>query len=428
MRERIVPSSPRELADLVRDALLHLYDHGYLLRHPLARMAAGTAGGGAEIRGKQLLQTLLDAIEAFRPGPGTPADSRAWRHFRLLELRYVGGVSAGDVIARLDISKSQYQRDHAGALEALAMLLWDRWQLGSPESEPAAAADSREALALSEANDLVIQMNPDYVDLGELLSELLALLQAVAVENRSTLVLDARPGPVRIHGDRVALRLTFLGLLNAALGRGLGGTVTVSVDCSEASVCVNLEAAPGKRQVSQSPAPIGNDPELEVSRRLVEAMGGEFAVETSDGSTAWRARVALRIAQRPVVLVVDNHPDFLDLVRRYLAETDWRVASARDVLQGQRLAVELRPHAIVLDVMMPGQDGWDLLLALKTRPETRLIPVIICSVLYEPQVARALGAMQYLAKPIRQSDLLAALAPLDPDKRGPALADLPRQR
>jgi CheY-like chemotaxis protein len=156
-------------------------------------------------------------------------------------------------------------------------------------------------------------------------------------------------------------------------------------------------------------------------------MGGDLAIKAPDSLATWKARVTFRVAQPPVLLVVDNHPDFVELVRRFLAETDWRVASAPDVAQGQQLALEQKPGAILLDVMMPGQDGWDLLLALKSQPETRHIPVIICSVLYEPQVARALGATSYLAKPIRQPDLLEALASLDPSRPGSVLADLPRR-
>src|SRR5260221_2819538 len=119
MDDVTLPSSPQELEELVRDALLHLYDQGYLLRHPLARLVDVSAGSGAAIRAKRLVQTLLDAIEAFRPTPGTPADSRAWRHYHLFEARYLEWSSAGDVIGRLDISKTQSQRDHAAQLEAV---------------------------------------------------------------------------------------------------------------------------------------------------------------------------------------------------------------------------------------------------------------------------------------------------------------------
>jgi CheY-like chemotaxis protein len=399
---------PAEFEELVRDVLLHLYDAGYLMSHPLAQHVDVAPGSGATARGKRLLQAMLDAIEAFRPAPGAPADARARRVYRLLELRYIGGLSASDVMARLDISKSQYQRDHAHALESLALALWDRWDRGQKGPHQSPEPESRESLALTEVEQLTGQMNPDYVDLAELLDGLLRLMHPIAEENGVALTLQTGPALPTVRGDRVALRQVFLGLLNAALGCGVGGAIEIAIGQARGTIVVTLSAqAPKAAEV----IPLARGPELEVARRFVEALGGELVVELPTVAGPWRARVTLPISRRPIVLVVDNHPDFVDLVARYLGEGDWQVVGAEDVRRGQALALELRPTVVLLDVMMPGQDGWDMLLALRARPETKPIPVIICSVLYEPQVARALGAATYLAKPISQTDLLQALAP-----------------
>jgi CheY-like chemotaxis protein len=79
-----------------------------------------------------------------------------------------------------------------------------------------------------------------------------------------------------------------------------------------------------------------------------------------------------------------------------------------------KLARELAPVAVALDVMMPTQDGWEVLQSLKNDPTTRNIPVIICSVLDDPELAYSLGAAAYLHKPVTQADLLSALAALEP--------------
>jgi CheY-like chemotaxis protein len=70
---------------------------------------------------------------------------------------------------------------------------------------------------------------------------------------------------------------------------------------------------------------------------------------------------------------------------------------------------QLQPEVIILDVMMPGIDGWELLQRLKTLRETQLIPVIICSVINDPELAFALGASQYVPKPVTREALLRAL-------------------
>ncbi|MBI2939588.1 MAG: response regulator [Chloroflexi bacterium] len=467
--------SATEFEQLVRDALLHLYDAAYLQTHPLAQLVDAPPGNSAVLRGKVLLQTLLDTIDSLHPAPATPTDSRAWRSYRLLELRYIEGLTAGEVVVQLAISKTQYQRDHARALDAVASLLRDRWQIRErrapeqpspsvtratirltagppladapglgphpsplPQGEGGAFShgeragvrdvppdpESRESLALAETERLAAQMNPDYVDLTSALTDLVALLQRMSQENRTTVSLQARPNLPPIYGDRVALRQILLGLLNTALERGAGGRLDVSLDLIGRGIAVALSASAADVMSSTDQAGRAGL-EVEVARRLVVALGGTLEVESPDRPGSWSARVVLPVAPCPTILVMDNQPDFIGLVARYLAEHGWEVVGAPDVRQAESLALGLRPTVILVDVMMPGQDGWDLLLALKARPETRCIPVIVCSVLYEPQVARALGAVAYLAKPISQAALLGALAPYRPGSRQPSAISLP---
>jgi Amt family ammonium transporter len=73
------------------------------------------------------------------------------------------------------------------------------------------------------------------------------------------------------------------------------------------------------------------------------------------------------------------------------------------------LTQELLPDVIVLDVMMPGMHGWEVLQRIRNHPQTAQIPVIICSVVNNPELAQALGASTFLPKPIRQEDVLTAL-------------------
>jgi CheY-like chemotaxis protein len=77
--------------------------------------------------------------------------------------------------------------------------------------------------------------------------------------------------------------------------------------------------------------------------------------------------------------------------------------------QALALAAELQPRLILLDLMLPHQDGWDILQAFQNSPATRPIPIIICSVLNEPELALALGASDYITKPVSQVTLLAVL-------------------
>ncbi len=112
----------------------------------------------------------------------------------------------------------------------------------------------------------------------------------------------------------------------------------------------------------------------------------------------------------PLVLVVEDDPRAANLMRVQLQSQGYRVAFARTAEEGLIRAAELHPAALVLDIILPGMDGWDMMARLKDRPDTRHIPVVIVSITDEAQRGFALGASQVLVKPVTQGDLLAALA------------------
>jgi CheY-like chemotaxis protein len=119
--------------------------------------------------------------------------------------------------------------------------------------------------------------------------------------------------------------------------------------------------------------------------------------------------VHLPIAQ-PTVLVVDDNEDVLELMGRYLTSLHYRFATASTAEEAFDQARCLQPYAITLDLMMPDRDGWALLQILLNDPETRHIPLIVCSVLRQKGLALSLGATAFLQKPVSQQALLAVLA------------------
>ena len=112
-----------------------------------------------------------------------------------------------------------------------------------------------------------------------------------------------------------------------------------------------------------------------------------------------------------LVLVIDDDPAVQDVMRRFLAKEGFRVATAAGGEEGLRLARDLQPDAITLDVMMPGLDGWAVLTALKGDSATAAIPVVMLTMLDDRSLGYALGAADYLTKPIDRERLVAALAP-----------------
>ena len=109
------------------------------------------------------------------------------------------------------------------------------------------------------------------------------------------------------------------------------------------------------------------------------------------------------------VLVIDDDPTQRDLIHRFLVREGFRVRSASSGEEGLRLARQLRPIAITLDVMMPGMDGWSVLMALKDDMHLRDIPVIMLTMVDDPKRGFTLGAADYATKPVNHARLAQIL-------------------
>jgi CheY-like chemotaxis protein len=116
------------------------------------------------------------------------------------------------------------------------------------------------------------------------------------------------------------------------------------------------------------------------------------------------------VRQRQMILVIDDNPDAVALLERYVTGTPYEIVPAYEADEGFRLAQNLMPGWIVLDIMLPRVDGWKMLQNLKSHPRTHAIPVMVCSVLENPDLALSLGADAYLHKPPDRVRFLESLA------------------
>jgi signal transduction histidine kinase/CheY-like chemotaxis protein len=172
---------------------------------------------------------------------------------------------------------------------------------------------------------------------------------------------------------------------------------------------------------------------LAISRRLCRIMGGDITVESELGKgSTFTLRLPARVqpvqqgaAEPPatladqetlepapesrVVLVIDDDPSVRDLMVRFLAREGFHVVTAARGEDGLRLARQHRPAVITLDVLMPGTDGWAVLSTLKADPELASIPVVMCSMVDDKSMGYALGAADFLVKPVDRIRLEAVL-------------------
>lgn len=141
-------------------------------------------------------------------------------------------------------------------------------------------------------------------------------------------------------------------------------------------------------------------------------------VQTNEAAVLQRAEhdvEARETSLGPLVLVIENDPKAANLLRIYLTEAHYRVAIVQDGAEGLESARQLRPIAILLDVLLPKVDGWTVLTQLKASPETREIPILVVSIVDEKTKGFALGAAEYLVKPIQKEELLGKLSAVWPE-------------
>jgi CheY-like chemotaxis protein len=150
-----------------------------------------------------------------------------------------------------------------------------------------------------------------------------------------------------------------------------------------------------------------------VGRHLLEEPGGTVELGQAQPDGGGRSFELFVAVLPPVplskVLVVDDNPDVVALFRRFLHDQPYRLFQATSALSASRMALDLRPDVIILDVVIPAQDGWDILRQLRSQPTLRDTPVVVCSVLPEQALAMSLGVADFLAKPVTRDRLIAML-------------------
>jgi CheY-like chemotaxis protein len=393
------PQLPIDAADferLVREALVNLHDQAGLATHPFAALvvAGPPKGGQAATRADLLRRVLLNAIERLRPLPETERKPGApeWRPYQLLHGRYVEGLSLLQLQAQLSLSERQLRREHSRAIEAVAQQLRDTLFPGVA------------AVPADEAASPTFPVNVAALDLLDLLGGVIDTLRRRAESDGARFDMTLPSTRLRVVSDRVVLRQVLLSLLNFALDMRSEGLVRLALEVDGARVLVRVEF-----RVDEG-APLDDQRGLDHACfwcEQIDAVLLEGLERPAQG--LGRLTLSLPSADQPLLLVVDDQESALRLYQRYLAHTGLKVTGVRDGSEVLDLARRLQPLAIMLDVMMPHMDGWEVLQGLKADPGTRRIPVIVCSVWEEPELASSLGATGFLAKPIKQSDLLAAL-------------------
>ena len=297
--------------------------------------------------------------------------------------------------------------------------------------------------------DLVLESFP----IATLISDVVHTVEALASKNGNRIVVNCPDAVGSMYADQIRVRQALMNLVSNATKFTSNGTVTVSAARELTADGERVEFAVADTGIGISPDQLaklfmefsqadssttrkygGTGLGLAISRRFCQMMGGDISVESElgrgskfviklpvhvgDAETqartpeASRLRVTGSFQQAPLILVVDDDPTVREVVGRYLLREGFTFAEADGGREGLRLARELNPAAITLDITMPDLDGWTVLAAIKGDPALADIPVILLTIVDEKNWGFALGASEYLVKPIDRDKLIRVLRQL----------------
>jgi CheY-like chemotaxis protein len=399
-----------QFAGSLADAYEHLYDIVYLRTHPVTAIAAAQPDVQHNQREPawRAHHALIEAIQQLNPEGRAPTLSKTWRKHRLMLLRYIEGLSPQEVADALSISRRQFYRVQDEALQALAEMLWPN--AGLP-TNPENKADRSELLRAEVERH---KRDGKPISLTRVTESALALLHARLAQHRVTPRLIWAESLPALDVDEKLFRQLLLSVMDHLVERAHNATLEIAAQADASTVQIRLCVNP---PVQLSASAWAHTREQVQAFKELAALNQVQLDWVREGETLYGFALQRAVgnatanAQR-VVLAVDDNADILELYRRYLAPCGFQVLTARHGQDAFNQIRHVQPHAIFLDLMLPEQDGWDILQTLKSHPDTRTIPVIICSVLKQSELALSLGAMQFVEKPFTQAGLLTALTTL----------------
>lgn len=296
-------------------------------------------------------------------------------------------------------------------------------------------AAHHDALALSRHFEAIVfasrieagieRLKPQSLQVDSLLKDLIPQLQPFARVRGVELTVQPSP-PASVMADHAGLKRLVLSMIDAALlGGHMGTRLTVRVSAEEDQVRIEAEqtAGPGSDHGPESPADGPGDPILEpeavrsyldlLDPILTAHSGGWHAEWTPSGDLAIALTLpAIRAAQGPSgqhVLIVDDDPDGAFLLEQVLLKGDYKVRIAANGLEGLAQARSGDISLILLDVMLPGMDGFEVCHRLKEDPATNSIPIVMISAKSRPEdraMGLRVGATEYMTKPLSMNEVI----------------------
>lgn len=386
----------QHLEDDLQEALGHLYDP--LFEPTPALRAALSCGDGSWMTTAQPF--LLRALDGLRPGEDVPQSTRGWRMYRIMQLRYVEQLTQDEAAEVLDMSPRHLRREQRNAVG----LLLERISAGGVDGQASALPGAGQtgqwrSWVQREMSTLRHDVTEGMADLAEMVGQAMTHTRPLATHRGISLLARDLPSHLQVALPPSALRQILVSGISEIARHMAGGQI---------AIVVSQHADLAQVRLAGCPAVLSNDSQAYLITELAATFGGECRlVEAADTLTCL---FVLPLAARSTVFVVEDNQDLIHFYQRYVRSTLFDIVlpdKHHDLLEQ---VAQAAPDIVVLDILMAGVDGWELLVHLHDHPDTRNIPVIVCSVARERELAEALGAALYLPKPVDRAEFLRALS------------------
>lgn len=405
--------SQEHLAEL-RGALAHLHDLAYLEAHPVTARIDYVAQAPDESKGQLLRRALRLAIEALDPGAGVAPNAPAARPYQVLRGRYIARQSIVEVAQQLDIGERQAYRELRRGVAEVARLLWPDQAAGESAGVAAQRPASSQAVSVRSEVERLSVGQDQIVDLSRLLSYAVECVQPLARAHGVSVVCRQNASDLHTSTNRIMLRQAILNLLSHAVSCCHSGEVALCLDRAGARglarsgghAVIALDAFDSARA---APSPTGEP--LAVATELLDSLDLAWELDRRASGTC-RMTIRVPLAERHMVLIIDDNRGLIRLLERYLAGQPYLVCGETDPAQAVSRLEHLQPDIVILDVMMPERDGWETLQALRRTEAGRRARVVVCSIIRDPGLSSALGADAFLHKPVDRARLLHVLSRL----------------
>lgn len=401
-----------DFAHQLHAALTHLYDPRYQPPLLLCQvLSASPAGGAAEIQ-----QQIIQAIALLEPPAPTPMGARSWRLYHLLTYRYIQELTQEETAQKLAITPRHLRREQQQAIQALAQRLWAQYQLtqlttlpslptaGAPDAlaahstTGAMAADAWRQQLHQELAHLQRHVPGAVTELTQAFAGIAAVGKQLMAQHQVLLRVEPLPTPLLVSIHPSALRQVLLAALEILCGCLTTGEIVLAAYPDGGRGQITIRATPFAQSVHI---------ESELIQEIIRLQGGQVTVSYAAPTLSWQ--IWLPQVHKVPVLVIDDNDDLVHFYRRYTAQTRYELLPLADEAEVVTAVKRLQPAMILLDVMLPHVDGWELLRYLRADPATQQLPIIVCSVVRRAELALTLGASHYLTKPVGRHELIAAL-------------------